>query len=167
MILQDSANIRWKVTATSAGLLVTTVTTQSPVETVYLNYGTTSSWQVLVVQNPANSSEWVLDTTQVTFSRTYPNLLPLYTPANNIFYLVVLSNGRLQTTPGWMPNGLGAGADNSVAGGLGGYMSLPQPPSPSGGFNVPVEWYGQFAPVSQTYFIGGNFYTLTNPGRSA
>lgn len=75
--------------------------------------------------------------------------------------------------PVWSQNGLGCETDNSVVGGDGGYTSYPQPPSP-GGFaeaNQPPitlpEKTGQFGPSSLTYLsVGGNFFVMTNPGRS-
>ena len=77
----------------------------------------------------------------------------------------------------WVPNGLGAGVDNSVAGGGGGFMSLPQPPSPGGVFNPTGKggsqdngnsWNGGFGPTNVRFnnTIGTDF-SISNPGRSA
>lgn len=72
----------------------------------------------------------------------------------------------------WQPNGLGAQTDNSVAGGAGGYLAIPQPPQPPNLFpSAPVnskpESYGQFGPLSYTYLsAGGNTFVIYNPGRS-
>lgn len=76
--------------------------------------------------------------------------------------------------PAFVPNGLGAGTDNSAVGGAGGYTAYPEPPTP-GGFaeasQPPItfpEKNGQFGPGSLTYLsIGGNYFVMTNPGRSA
>lgn len=77
----------------------------------------------------------------------------------------------------WFPNGFGSGADNSVAGGGGGFVSLPQPPSPSGTFNPAGKggsqdngnsWNGQFSSLTLTVNNSiGTFYQISNPGRSA
>lgn len=168
-ILQDSDGIRWAVSVTSAGLLVTTVTTQLPAQTLYINYSTQSTWLLGI------TTGGLLTTTASVYVRSNPNKIFLYTPSNVVFSLVVLSNGQLQTTPGfgWVPNGLGATTDNSVAGGAGGFMSIPQMPSPAGSITQPgsgytnPEWAAQLAPVTFTYFVNGNYFTLTNPGRSA
>jgi hypothetical protein len=67
----------------------------------------------------------------------------------------------------WVTNGGGAGTDNRVVGGLGGFMSYPQPPNPAG---VGPEANGQFGALNFTYSSGvtpsqGNFFILVNPGR--
>jgi hypothetical protein len=75
----------------------------------------------------------------------------------------------------WSQNGFGAGTDNSVAGGAGGFEAIPQPVTGTPPFNpfapylAPIpEWQGQFGSESFTYLSeGGNFFTINNPGRSA
>lgn len=76
--------------------------------------------------------------------------------------------------PPWMPNGWGAGTDNSIVGAGGGFVAYPQPPTP-GGFssaaqppNTFPEKNGQFGPVSITVNNTiGTFFVISNPGRSA
>lgn len=67
----------------------------------------------------------------------------------------------------WSPNGLGAGTGNEVAGGSGGYMSYPQPPTgPNAAFNPP-ELNGQFGPTNITFNNGiGTYFSIVNPGRN-
>lgn len=75
----------------------------------------------------------------------------------------------------WVPNGFGAGTDNAVAGGGGGFESIPQPVTGTPPFNSfapyqsPLpEWQGQFGSESFTYIAaGGNSFRINNPGRSA
>lgn len=68
----------------------------------------------------------------------------------------------------WVPNGFGAGTDNSAAGGGGGYTAIPQPANPASG--VGPEQNGQFEALVFTYNSStatalGNIFTINNPGR--
>ena len=68
----------------------------------------------------------------------------------------------------WVPNGFGAGTDNRAAGGQGGFMAIPQPPSPVG---VGPEANGQFESLVFTYnsattTAAGNYFIIFNPGRN-
>lgn len=66
----------------------------------------------------------------------------------------------------WQPNGAGSGEDNSVAGGGGGFMAIPQPPTgPNAGYK-PVENYGQFGSLIITVNAAGTYSVISNPGRS-
>lgn len=70
----------------------------------------------------------------------------------------------------WKPNGLGAGADNSVAGGNGGFMAIPQPPTGIKAETVPLEPenFGQFGCLEFTSTaVMLNTFKISNPGRSA
>lgn len=67
----------------------------------------------------------------------------------------------------WAPNGFGADVDNSAAGGSGGYMAYPQPPTgPNASFTVP-ENNGQFGQLSFDFNNGTTYFSIVNPGRSA
>lgn len=68
----------------------------------------------------------------------------------------------------WVQNGFGAGTDNRIVGGGGGFLAYPQPPNPVG---VGPEANGQFGPINFTYSssatpILGNYFTILNPGRN-
>lgn len=68
----------------------------------------------------------------------------------------------------WVPNGGGAGTDNRVVGGQGGFMAYPQPPNPVG---VGPEANGQFEALNFTYdsstaTAAGNIFRIENPGRN-
>lgn len=135
------------------------------------------TWQIDV------NSTGQLTTTQVAYNSAAPTFLLLPIPINsggNVAMLTVSTSGILQTQVGgvttWVQNGMGAGTDNSIAGGGGGFMALPQPPSPSGAFNPPNtggsfdlgnSWNGRFGSTSQTLTSGGTWSVINNPGRSA
>ena len=68
----------------------------------------------------------------------------------------------------YVPNGFGAGTDNRVDGGAGGFMAIPQPPNPVG---VGPEANGQFGALEFTYDSStpagaGNIFSISNPGRN-
>jgi hypothetical protein len=67
----------------------------------------------------------------------------------------------------WQTNGWGAGTDNSVVGGLGGFMAYPQPPA-NGIFTTPEqnELCGPltFSYNSSTPSGQGNIFVISNPG---
>lgn len=68
----------------------------------------------------------------------------------------------------FVPNGYGAGTDNTAVGGLGGFMAYPQPPSPVG---KGPEANGQFQALNFTYSSAatpsqGNYFVILNPGRN-
>lgn len=66
----------------------------------------------------------------------------------------------------WVQNGYGAGTDNSVVGGAGGFMAYPQPPLPTGQYTTP-ETNGQFGSLNFTYDNNmGNRFVIVNPGRN-
>lgn len=67
----------------------------------------------------------------------------------------------------WVPNGAGAGSNNSSVGGGGGFMAYPQPPTgPEAAFQPPED-NGQFGGITITFNNTiGTFFTIVNPGRS-
>lgn len=68
----------------------------------------------------------------------------------------------------WYPNGLGAGTDNDIVGGGGGFMSYPQPPTgPKAGL-VPAENNGQFGAFNANLYNYNVcvYQVINNPGRS-
>jgi hypothetical protein len=68
----------------------------------------------------------------------------------------------------WVPNGYGAGADNSVVGGGGGYMAYPQPPSGENASFNPPENNVQEAAIEFTSTAAMLVhFIISNPGRSA
>lgn len=69
----------------------------------------------------------------------------------------------------WQSNGFGAGTDNQIVGGGGGYMAYPQPQVPANG--VGPEADGQFGSLTFTYDSStsagkGNQFSIQNPGRN-
>ena len=68
----------------------------------------------------------------------------------------------------WTTNGFGAGTDNSVVGGGGGFMSYPQPPTgPNAAFNPPENdlQAGSLNFTSPATMLV--HFVISNPGRSA
>jgi hypothetical protein len=67
----------------------------------------------------------------------------------------------------WQNNG-GIGVDNSIAGGGGGWMAIPQPPNPVG---AGPEANGQYERLVFSYDSStpqgkGNIFQILNPGRN-
>lgn len=93
---------------------------------------------------------------------------------NSNYGLAISTTGNLEVVypfigPSmWVPNGFGAGTDNSVVGGAGGFMAIPQPPNPIG---VGPEANGQYEALVFNYNSGtsqgaGNVFSINNPGRN-
>ena len=170
LLLQDSSGNIWSTTATAGGILVTTPSSGSPVPSIlFLSDTSGQVWQVnvttggLLQQIPGS----IFDTPIYQFFDLET------TPTNWALYVNTL--GILQTktgfgTGGWVQNGYGAGTDNRVVGGGGGFMAYPQPATGPRANQVPLvpENFGGFGATNEVSWNGiGNWFQITNPGRSA
>lgn len=165
--LQDSNSQIWVVGVSTSGLLTTTLSS-GITQNEFLSVGNLS-FQLGV------TTGGLLTTTSVPFSASYPTILLFFDTSDVSWEVSVLSSGLLQTTLGspvfpWVQNGFGAGTDNSIVGGAGGYMAYPQPPSPVPSFAIP-EAVGQFGSLNFSYNSGtssgaGNVFSISNPGRN-
>lgn len=178
-ILQSADGSKWLLGIDMSGRLITTAVGSGTVTVLHLTDTSGQTWLVRVESSAPDR----LTTDPISFDSVAPTFLLLPIPlgsGGNVGEVTVGTDGRLQTQIGgvtvWVQNGLGAGTDNSVAGGGGGFMALPQPPSPSGAFNPPNtggsfdlgnSWNGRFGPASQTLTSGGTWSVISNPGRSA
>lgn len=151
--LEDSSTAIWLLGITTAGLLTTTVSTGVP-QTLFLNNGGLS-WQIGV------NTGGLLTSTNVT-SGNYPASVTLEDISGGLWALSVTFAGLLQTGPGmalpWVQNGFGAGTDNSIVGGGGGFLAYPQPIVIDGPINFQ---YNSSTPQGQ-----GNIFSVFNPGRN-
>lgn len=183
IILQSANTDLWTLGLDIYGRLTTTPFPSAlPAQGLTILHLTDSSGQTWLVGVETSFPDR-LTTNPISFDSVAPIFILLPIPfgsGGNVGMVTVRTDGRLQTQVGgvttWIQNGLGAGADNSIAGGGGGFMALPQPPSPSGAFNPPNtggsfdlgnSWNGRFGPASQTLTSGGTWSVISNPGRSA
>jgi hypothetical protein len=165
--IRDTSGNIWAITATSNGQLSTSLASGSPQPIVlFLKDQSSHIWQVGV------NTLGELTTVPGVLSDT-PQFTAISLGSTPNYNLFINTLGMLQTGKGgvsgaWVPNGFGAGADNSVVGGGGGFMAYPQPPMGLNAAFNPPENNGQFGPLSQTVWNGtGNWFQLFNPGRSA
>lgn len=159
ILLEDSDSVTWVLGVGTDGLLTTTAA-PGIARALFINRGG-QSWMVGV--EPSG----LLTTTSVTFSPYRIQFLILTDALDQNWTLSITDDGLLQTSFGgdifWQPNGYGAGTDNSVVGGAGGYMAYPQPP-PSGEFTTP-ETDALCGPLFITFNNNqGNAFSIQNPG---
>lgn len=165
LLLQDSSTNIWSVTSNAVGNLVTSTSSGTAPQFLFLVDSSGQVWQLsvttggLLQTTPGVSS----DTPQYAFYDLGGS--PNYALYINVLGLLQTKTG--QGTGGWVPNGYGAGADNSVVGGGGGFMAYPQPPTgPRAAFNPP-EQNLQAGVLNFTFSNGtGVWFQATNPGRS-
>jgi hypothetical protein len=160
IVLADGTGTNWAMGVTSA-LKIHMEPSAAPVSNLALLDTTGIIWQ--------------LGVTPIGRLTATPTLSPLSTPVSSAVvgasgYTIRISTlGTFSLLPNpWQPNGWGAGTDNSIVGGLGGFMAYPQPPFPVG---VGPEANGQFGPLVFTYNSStpqgqGNIFSINNPGRN-
>jgi hypothetical protein len=165
IVLQDSSGQNWLVGVDSTGRATTKAVTSG------------AGTPVTLLLQDANSVVWQIsvDTRgRLVSTATILAPSPSYLSAeidDSKWNLIITTGGQVQTfSPfsGWVPNGGGAGTDNSVVGGLGGFMAYPQPPNPVG---IGPEADGQFGALAFVYDSStpqgkGNQFVLFNPGRN-
>lgn len=163
-ILEDSSTGKWLLGVNVLGQLTTT-STSGLSTTIFLNFEGIQTWQLGV------TTQGLLTTTAVPLVQA-PAFIILSDPFDNNWEVSVNSQGELQDQPVgiiiWVPNGFGAGTDNTIVGGQGGYMAYPQPAVPGG---PTPEDDGQFGPLefvynSATATAAGNYFVISNPGRN-
>lgn len=161
IFLDDGTSVTWRLGVNTGGLLTTTVSSGVPT-TLFLSNGS-QNYEVGVT--PTGNI-----TTTLVGSSSFSNSFILIDSIGNSWALTVLAGGFLQTTfaaeHAWVQNGFGAGTDNSVIGGLGGFMAYPQPPTPVNSFSTP-EAVGQFGPLNITVdnTTVDVTFVIQNPGR--
>lgn len=157
LILQDSNLQIWDVSATTGGQTTTTPSVGVP-QVLYLVDRNNAVWLLGI-------STLGLLTTTVALATSHPQFTAVNLTAS--WSLQVNTQGLLQTFPAWVPNGGGAGTDNRVVGGGGGYMAYPQPPTGPRAALYPPDKNGQFGPLAITVNNGtGVWFQISNPGRS-
>lgn len=166
VLLKDSLGNIWSVGATSGGNLTTTPASGSPIPPKLFLRNSGFIYQVTI------DTVGILHTTPALLTDT-PQYAFIDLASSPVDWgLSVNSSGLLQTshngmTGAWQPNGAGAGTDNAIVGGGGGFMAYPQPPTGPRAGVVPVENDGQFGPIDITVWNGiGNYFVIANPGRS-
>lgn len=168
ILIQDSIGNTWSITASSIGALTSTLSNgASEPAVLFLRDTSNQVWQVGIntLGELTTTPGSPLDTPQFT------TISLGSTPNWNMFVNVfgMLQTGRGGAFGAWQSNGFGAGTDNSVAGGGGGFMAIPQPPTGPKATAVPLrpENYGQFGPTEINFNNGiGTYFTIDNPGRS-
>lgn len=164
-VLQDTNGILWYLGVDSVGRIKVTSVVGATSTLISINDSNNSTtWQLTI------STTGRLITTSATLNPVYTTFVPLLDP-NAVFYaLTDTTLGILQTHATdsvWVPNGFGAGRDNSVIGALGGFMAYPQPPEGTDASFSPPEDYGQFEAFTFTATAAMlNWFTMQNPGRS-
>lgn len=162
ILLQDSSSGIWSLGVTTGGLLTTTSVSGLP-RTLFINVAGLQSWQIGV------TTGGLLTSTLVTFAPNRVQFIVLKDSSEQNWTLSVLQGGLLQTEFGgnlpWVPNGTGAGTDNSEVGGDGGYMAYPQPLQ-SGVTSINPEQNGQCAPLTFTFDTNDIEFVISNPGRN-
>lgn len=167
ILIQDSIGNTWSISANSLGNITTVPSSGTALPVLFLRDTSNQVWQVGInsLGELTTTPGSPLDTPQFT------TISLGSTPNWNMFINVfgMLQTGRGGAFGAWQPNGFGAGTDNSVAGGGGGFMAIPQPPTGPKATTVPLvpENYGQFGATQIAYNNGiGTYFSVSNPGRS-